>query len=117
QKDSFNRGSYDQPFGPPPSVTYPIQVIAGLNAALRERQQLPGYSRDQHAAAAAAIRRGALSAGLIPYEGSWPLSNAVVRIDIPPPLKEVEIRARLLEAGIFVIGNIGRSAGGSIRIG
>ena len=115
-KHDYLSGARPTPSGLPPLMTYPIQIVCALRAALRERLA-GGLEGGTHAAAAQALRDGLRNIGITPY-GAAAVSNAVIRADLPDGVSAEALRAELALRGIFVIGGIGGSGAGSfIRIG
>jgi aspartate aminotransferase-like enzyme len=114
-KHRYLRGDVASPNLPPPLVTFPSQVIDSLGAAVAERLDL-GIGSDHHHAAAARLRSGLQEAGLQVARGGR-LSAAVVRAEVPPAIGADRLRAALFDAGFFVIGGIGSSGAGAVRIG
>jgi aspartate aminotransferase-like enzyme len=115
-KRAFTRGERSSPSAEPPLVTYPVQVMASVRGALKERLEL-GVTAADHARAAKHLRDGLRAGGFEPYgrESGW--SNAVIRVDVDAGVDVEQLRAFARERGFFVIGNIGSSAGGSVRVG
>jgi aspartate aminotransferase-like enzyme len=113
-KHRFIRGEFDRPSGRPPLVTYPIHVVNALRYALRDRQT-SGTSPNSHESAAAKLRAALNELGFSNPEGR--LSNAVLRFEVPLGVDAERLRADLLAQGFFVIGGIGASGKGVIRVG
>jgi aspartate aminotransferase-like enzyme len=115
-KDEFVDGLQASPSHAPPLPTLPIELVSALGVSLRNigAEASPLW---RAASAAAQLREGCRALGLaLPFAG--PLAGATVtRIDIPSDLGAEAVRTRLAERGYFVIGSIGDSGGGFIRVG
>lgn len=99
-----------------PLVTYPINVVASLEASLR--MILGDATFGERRAEAAYVLRTAVQAlGFVLHRGDGEISDTVTRIDLPDSIDAEMLRRRLAEDGFFVIGNVGAGAGSSIRIG
>lgn len=113
--------------GAAPSYTHSTPLLLSLHAALRERLSTglalwEEYSSD----CATGFRTAARAEGiafvtdqsLSPDEEAACLSSTVMAVQLPDRVNEARLRARMEQVhGIFVIGNVGRLAGKSIRIG
>jgi len=113
-KHRFLLGEANRPFDKPPLVTYPMQIVNALRHALLDRVAA-GIAAETHANSAARLREGFVESGFSVPKGR--LSNAVLRFDVPSGIDAEALRRELLARGYFVIGGIGTSGAGAIRIG
>jgi aspartate aminotransferase-like enzyme len=113
-KRSYLLGETDKPFGQPPLVTYPMQVVNSVRYSLRERLA-QDIRPESFGKAAWTLRAGMQELGFRVPAGI--LSNAVLRFEVPPATNAEALRKELLRRGYFVIGGVGATGGGVIRIG
>jgi aspartate aminotransferase-like enzyme len=100
---------------PAPLVTYPLELVLGLDAAVRH---LLSDARlvERRLAAAERLRAGLIDRGLDVVVDDR-ASMTVTRVDLPSHVDADAFRSSLGDLGYFVIGNVGSATGGSIRIG
>lgn len=99
---------------PTPLVTYPIQVVAALRSAI---DRLLDPEAAQRRFAAAQHLRDELSRRGFAVWATEAASSTVTRVDLAAEVDVNAFRSSLAAQGYFVIGNVGASSGGSIRIG
>lgn len=100
---------------PTPLVTYPTELLSALNSSLT-RALADSKHRDKRVNGAKRLR-----AALLEHRFDVNISEnaavTVTRVDLPDDLDAEALRRELARHGFFVIGNVGSSSGGSIRIG
>lgn len=100
---------------PAPLVTYPLEVVSALHSSVTALLAEPDF-RARRVEGARHLRAGLIERrfDVLMDEG---VSNTVTRVDLDESIDAEAFRSSLLDRGFFVIGNVGASSGGSVRVG